>query len=131
MTPRRLFALVAAAFCLLPTVAPAQDGITLNLTIPQEMLDRATGAGGGNSAPGEMQALKRTRLDTLRGQLGVVAPGGLGYTCDSKTNQCTCDNNDPLDCIILIGDGECSGTLDGPDGNICLDQPGSCTCTWH
>lgn len=55
------------------------------------------------------------------------------YTCDSKTNKCTCDANDPLDCIEIYE--ECSGPL-GPVGSpsrLCLPgSPGStCECRWH
>lgn len=129
LTLRR--AALAAAIAVLPAIAPAQDGLTINLSIPGDVLERATGA-GTPGRPADMQALLRSRVTALRGQLGIADPGGaLGYTCDSRTNTCTCDNDDPLDCIDLIASGECNGGLDGSDGNICVGQPGNCTCTWH
>ena len=74
----------------------------------------------------------RPHLKQLRKRLKIeTKPGQSQYTCESTTNTCTCDNNDPLDCIDLIADSECTGTMTGPDGNICLGQPGKCTCKWH
>lgn len=64
---------------------------------------------------------------------GPVSNRLPGYKCDSKTNKCTCNANDPLDCIEIYE--ECGGPL-GPPGSpnkLCLPgAPGkTCECRWH
>lgn len=139
---------------------PLQAG-NMCMCIPRVILERITAGGSGINIPpdelkcavpcpsgftqgptcdcrpspvagGTSSSLLKLRLKGLRKQLGLQGTsGGLEYTCESGKNQCSCNNSDPLDCIDLIADGECSGHLEGPDGKPCIGQSGTCTCKWH
>jgi len=53
---------------------------------------------------------------------------GVGYTCDSTTNLCSCDQSDPIDCALIFE--ECTPHPPGRPDQVCTGT-GKCECTWH
>jgi hypothetical protein len=69
-----------------------------------------------------------TVISVMR-RIGSFGHGGFGYKCDSETNKCTCNNNDPLDCILLID--ECLPHPPGRPDQVCGSGSPTCECDWH
>jgi hypothetical protein len=103
--------------------------LTLRVPVDQATLERL---GLGEA----VTAAEISRMVTTLGMIGAVAGGevighGMGFVCDSRPNECTCDNRDPLDCIDIWR--ECTGPLHPPGEPDRLCWPGeseTCICQW-